>query len=296
MPIVSPVGDKTRIDEEACFQSLNYNKAQYLEKKLDELGMTHAQVLNMSIIAAMSSDYLMMLENLLKEDCKPDLIVCSVAPRDFVCLAHGANFVSATYVRNQLAYIEKTFPELQFGKQLGTASPVFNMIAEEHFKLLNGWQAMKACATSKTLSVLATALQKSPLKDRFDQSLLRTWSHEPLTYDYLPCYGPRTNVLGDIEQYKGYYKPVNWSGYAVQKDAYDRLLALAASENIPVVVVSMPLTDANLALLDQPLLESYRHDVREIAQKHHAAFYNLQKQLTGVVMRCKKTRMTVCWR
>ena len=63
----------------------------------------------------------------------------------------------------------------------------------------------------------------------------------------------------------------------MQKDAYDRLLALAASENIPVVVVSMPLTDANLALLDQPLLESYRHDVREIAQKHHAAFYNLQK-------------------
>lgn len=269
-------GERTRIDTEACFQSLNYDKAQYLESRLSQLGLPDARVLNMSSIAAMSSDYLMMLQTLVHEKCKPDMIVCAIAPRDFVSLRHGANIASLTYFRNQLAYIDKNFPELALGNKLG-GSPLLAVIAEKHFKILNGWQAMKSCGSNKLLSVLATVINKSPFKNNFDKAYLTTLTSEPLTYDYAPCFGPRTNILGDLQQYKDYYQPPNWSGYGVQIDAFERLLKEAKAQMIPVAVVSMPVTAANLELLDPDLLSTYKKDVREIATRNHAAFYNLQR-------------------
>jgi hypothetical protein len=269
-------GERTRVDNQACFQSLNYDKAQYLESKLSQLGLSHARVLNMSCIAAMSSDYLMMLHTLVHEKCKPEMIVCAIAPRDFVSLRHGANIASLTYFRNQLAYVDKTFPELSLGNKFG-GSPLFAAIAEKHFKILNGFQAMKSCGSNKLLSVLATAISKTPLKNNFNTAYLNTLTSEPLTYQYEPCFGPRNNVLSDLDQYKDYYQPPNWSGYGVQIAAFEQLLKEAKAELIPVAVVSMPVTAANLELLDPALLSTYKKDVRELAMKNHAAFYNLQR-------------------
>lgn len=269
-------GDRTRIDTEACFQSLNYDKAQYFESKLSQLGLSDSRVLNMSCIAAMSSDYLMMLHTLVREKCKPDMIVCAIAPRDFVCLRHGANIASLTYFRNQLAYIDKNFPELALGNKLG-GSPLLSAMAEKHFKILNGWQAMKSCFSSKVPSLLAAAIGKSAFKNNFDTAYLSTLTSEPMIYEYEPCFGPRINVLGDLDQYKDYYQPPNWSGYGVQIDAFEQLLKEAKAEMIPVAVVSMPVTSANLDLLDPALLSAYKKDVREIATRNHAAFYNLQR-------------------
>jgi hypothetical protein len=268
-------GERTRLDMQASFESLNYDKAQYLESKLSKMGIADARVLNMSAIAAMSSDYLMMLETLLQKKCKPELIVCAIAPRDFVCLRHGANIAALTHFRNQLTYIDRTFPEFVLGDKLG-GSPLFTAIAEKHFKVLNAWQAMRSCCSSKLLSILATTASKSPFKSNFDNAYLAALSSEPLTYDYEPSFGPRANILSDLEQYKDYYQPPNWSGYGVQKAAFEQLLQKAKAEMIPVAVISMPVTAANLELLDPDLLSAYKKDVREIATKNHAAFYNLQ--------------------
>jgi len=63
------------------------------------------------------------------------------------------------------------------------------------------------------------------------------------------------------------YLPVNAPLFATQQFYFQKLLALLKDNNVPVIVIDMPLTKENLALLPADTLAKYRDAVQSSCKK-----------------------------
>lgn len=261
-------GRRARVDIWQTMQDLNYPHARYLSAQIAR-GRYAAGVSNMTLVAAMASDDRALLERLVRASIKPSLVVCLLAPRDFVSNIDGARQGEQTYVAGQIQYIEKTFPEFAYFKQLHMGM-LGCSIADWHFRLLTGWRALRSVVFVKPVHLLRDLLIASGLKDDNPLVSLLTPADggEQYYYQFQRFYGPKPNTLEDIDQYKKRYQPANWPGFVYQVRCFEDLLQYARENSVSLLVVDMPVTSDNLSLLDRNLLFQYRAQVPELCTKY----------------------------
>jgi hypothetical protein len=85
-----------------------------------------------------------------------------------------------------------------------------------------------------------------------------------------PVYEARKNNLFDLKEYRRIYLPINNQVFKLQMGYLDKFLALAQTHDIPVVLVEMPVTRENLALLTDDIKTRYAEKVRTLATKYDA--------------------------
>src|SRR5262249_6629976 len=90
----------------------------------------------------------------------------------------------------------------------------------------------------------------------------------------------KTNVgndLADLELYQKRYNPPNMRAFPLQVHSLEKLLQVARTHNVTIVLVNMPLTRENLSLLDPQALLKYKQSVDTLVRSTHVAFVDLQQ-------------------
>ncbi|HMY55229.1 MAG TPA: hypothetical protein PK671_19870, partial [Candidatus Obscuribacter sp.] len=82
---------------------------------------------------------------------------------------------------------------------------------------------------------------------------------------------PKLDRQTDMKVYKTRYQPLNEIRWHSQLQALERLLYNCRQRNIPVAMVNMPVTDANLSLLPSEMKGKWQAPIRTLAKKHGAA-------------------------
>jgi hypothetical protein len=75
------------------------------------------------------------------------------------------------------------------------------------------------------------------------------------------------------------YLPVNEELFKKQQASFGKLLQLLKSNNIPTVVVDMPLTKENLALLPDSALQQYRETIDSACRTYDARLWHPELNL-----------------
>lgn len=243
-----------------CDELPNYGKADYFTYLLRQKTGRSPTVANLALTGAMVSDDYMVLQKILKRGCHPKLIICGLAPRDFVSNDSGAGSDSFLYKAFKL--LKEHYPEMHLLNWRGSALAALR-IAQARFYF--NVRCRNACKVLHSL---------------FDAAFL----NKPFTVqtnvsdgNFAPCYETKANSLGGLDLYKNRYNPPNFSQCTEQLSYLERLLALCTQEGIAVMLVDMPLPPENLALLDPALLKQYRHGLAAAAAKYHAYLLDLNK-------------------
>jgi hypothetical protein len=110
------------------------------------------------------------------------------------------------------------------------------------------------------------------------KSPAQTPAPAPITNE-LPNPGVGTNTLADLGAYREMYLPVNEELFKKQQASFQKLLQLLRENKIPTVVVDMPLTDANLALLPRKTLSEYKSCLQNTCTINGARVWSPQLNL-----------------
>jgi hypothetical protein len=90
-----------------------------------------------------------------------------------------------------------------------------------------------------------------------------------------PDYTPKPNTLNDLDQYQHVYNPPNRALFKQQSGYLEKMLKLANRQKINLVLVNMPLSDENKALITPGFYDQYLNTVATTADKYEVPFYNL---------------------
>ncbi|MBK9281053.1 MAG: hypothetical protein IPM93_23060 [Candidatus Obscuribacter sp.] len=94
---------------------------------------------------------------------------------------------------------------------------------------------------------------------------------------------PKLDLQTDMKVYKTRYQPLNEIRWHSQLQALERLLQNCRQRNIPVAMVNMPVTDANLSLIPSEMKGKWQAPIRALAEKHGAALKDFDEaEVAGV--------------
>lgn len=271
-------GKRTRYDQEYRRTYMNgYNKAQTLQKMLVERMHRPVALANLGIIASMMSDHQLILEKALKSGKKPKLVVCCLAPRDF--LDNYRSQVETTPVYQVLA-------DAQFLQDLINRHAKLDEILSYTTGLL--WHYYQVRADYKTIIIGQTAaLLNRPTSlfmaalandgnttaKRGDQDNSAVDSHvQPV--QKVPDYESPPNTLDDLNNYKKVYLPVNDKCFETQRTYLEKLLKQCQDSHTPILIVNMPLTKQNKEILPPELWTRYFAMVKGLCTKYGASYYD----------------------
>lgn len=225
------------------------------------------QIFNFALPGAMVSDQYLLLSKLLKDNHKPRVVVYGLAPRDFMDdLLTGETrtpiFQSLSDLSDLLSYHDlylETWNEkgdfamnnmlFFYGKRCRYQDKLKNVIA-------------------KTYNQVAPASGQTEDANQSDGALDLGQS----------LYGNREAVWNKSKtEYAARYRRFNRAQFAKQKLFLSHLLDTAASRGIKMVLLDMPLTADNIALMPPGFYSEYKRSLSELSQKHHATVIDTSK-------------------
>jgi hypothetical protein len=205
----------------------------------------------------------------------PKMIVWGIAPRDFI----DATFLDP-YTSTTVMYLDRLAPD---GDALGTRKPYFWRQIErmadtivyaydqrEHFVVLQkdavysllsriGLVAPADLGTVKTPQELLRIARRELPEDNG----VRQWMVKP-----------QRQAIGQFEdnstEYKSRYNPFKEKLFDTQLSYLEKFLTLANQLGIKVVLVNMPLTAGNMALIPEGRYQTYLSSVQNLAKKSQA--------------------------
>lgn len=274
---------RTRYDQEYRRTYLNgYNKAEYLQKILAEKVQKPVHIANLGVIASMMSDHQLILEKTLDSGKKPKLVVCCLAPRDF--LDNYRAQVESTPVYQVLAdaqFLEDLFARhAKLDEILSYATGLiwhYYQVRADYKTIIVGqtadlldrptslfMAAFNAHAKKENATANNAALEDDPMRTKKP--------HKSPDYDAPP------NTLEDLENYRNVYLPVNDKCFETQRTYLEKLLKECQDSHIPILIVNMPLTKQNKDILPAELWSRYFATVKGLCTKYGASYYDADDQ------------------
>lgn len=273
-------GKQTRYDQEYRRTYMNgYNKAQTLQKMLIERMHRPITLANLGIIASMMSDHQLILEKALKSGKKPKLVVCCLAPRDF--LDNYRSQVETTPVYQVLA-------DAQFLQDLIARHAKLDEILSYATGLI--WHYYQVRADYKTIIIGQTATLLNRPSSLFMAALASdgkteapiagedTFAESNQKPEKSPNYEAPPNTLEDLNNYKKVYLPINDKCFETQRTYLQKLLKQCQDTHTPVLIVNMPLTRQNKDILPPELWARYFATVKGLCTKYGASYYDADDQ------------------
>lgn len=243
------------------------------------------QTLSMTAVpGSMMTDQLLILQNLITHGKKPELLVLTVAPRDYIDnenksarnspVARVFFFLS----RNQ-NYLPHTLSPQDIEACLEGHKTFIDLLRTDILRKVK----KETCRITGHPDSLWTATNTDFRKDLKEQEAARKdKKKEQVDYSTLPEFG-RKNIARalkeDLELYQKRYMPFNQERMQKQLTAYEQLLQTARKENISVLVLFMPVSKPNSALLPQGVLSDLKVRVFAQAKQNGAAGYDLENEV-----------------
>lgn len=247
-----------------------HHHSAYFEDKFKEKTGINTRTFTFALPGEMPSDAYLIVNNMLKGEKKPDVIVYGVGPRDFL--------------DNMLPSPSATDP-FRFLSRFGDISPVADRVMPEWQDRLD-FELGKACyfygkrvdlvnnAAKAATAVINTVLPlpANTKAASFDDRRL-------LMPDFRPCevlqgqayFRPvkgdqRGNFVDNLDEYKKRYKKMKWETYISQMRFFADTIDTANARGIKFVVVTMPITGLNRSLLSNIAWDAYRSGVIGMAK------------------------------
>jgi hypothetical protein len=282
-----------------------YNRSEYLQKSLSRALGQSVEIANLGVVGSMMSDHYLIFKKAVAAGKTPKLVICAVAPRDFMDNCRAEVEQTPTYkVLADVTSINDIL-ESQSGSGNATNNASKNLpqkIAQKidrlgDFAASKIWHyfgsrgdyrdflvAMTATATGRPMSLyMANVMNEEKLagkhKDKEETQAQAALDPDQdmggvgVLTNSKPKYLHGPNVLSDIPLYKTrVYSPFNPVLYNQQMRYLEKLLALAQTKQIPLLLVNMPITDENISLLPKERWQNYRKQLADLATNYGATF------------------------
>lgn len=236
-------------------------KKLYAQTSPADVLLPRASIVDLGVPSLMLSDGDLLFEKLQRNDALPESVVLLLAPRDFM------DNIAATK-RN--LFVHEINGRITLKELLNSKS------AQEFFA--NIYNAMDYggniwCKQFRTCGQrVALAVKKLGKKPRNE-----TLAWGPTRQAALHNFYFGDGTLPDLGIYKKRYQPADHGRIEEQLAAMDRLLDRLNKESIHTVVVNMPLTKANLALIDQTALREIQTGMKASCARAKVRFIDAQQ-------------------
>lgn len=246
------------------------------------------ETLSMAAVpGSMMTDQLLILENIIEHEKKPELLVLTVAPRDFIDnenksarnspVARVFFFLS----RNQ-NYLPRSLSPADIGSCLEGHKTFIELLRTDILRKVK----KETCRITGHPDSLWTATNTDFRKDLKEQKTAETKkSGEKIDLATLPEFGRKniaSSLAEDLKLYGKRYMPFNQERMEKQLNAYDQLLQKAKSEDIRVLVLFMPVSKPNSALLPPAVLSRLKSQVFARAKAGGVNAYDLEQEVIKV--------------
>ncbi|MBX3152392.1 DUF1574 family protein [Candidatus Obscuribacterales bacterium] len=254
-----------------------YTKADFFQNELARQSGKQRNVLDLAVAASIMSDQYLILKKYLDSGKSPEMIVLGIAPRDFLDNLRQDPEKTPTYsILADLTCIKDLFEQKRSKESitnfaLGYFSDVYKNRGD-YKTFLTGYTArvtghpVDLYNATKEMEKAAAATASVPTADLIAEPK----NDSGVLDNSKPIYEARKNNLFDLKEYRRIYLPVNNQVFKTQMSYLDKFLALAQSHAIPVVLVEMPVTNENLALLPDDIKARFEKKVEMLATKYDA--------------------------
>jgi hypothetical protein len=271
----------SRQDADFLNQDLDYvrhHRSMYLESLLKKKygAQTDAACFNFSLPGDLISDNYMIVRTILRGDHKPEYVVMGLSLRDFI-----DNAINCPGTTPPFRYLKRftdisdivglALPQIwqqldyRFGQvfYLWQRKLDLEVLAEEWAKTTFRPLAQKAGASSLLNNLDYRHHVPANLHSEVEEGMAIVKAHQPVTYD--PNYA----------DYKRRCGKANLPLFEIQAEFLKRTLQICKDRGIKVVILNMPVTPENLALMPPGSYERYLNTVKECAAAQGYPFEDL---------------------
>lgn len=275
--------------------------SQYLQAKIAEKTGRQLKCFNFALPGGMISDHYMIVSSLFSNERKPKLAIFGLSLRDFI--DSGVECAASTPAYH---YFSRYKTESEIDALLPLSMPsIFNRgqyLADRYIYLLGKRLQIQVMAEEAIRTAVIKAIDST---DRGGQSKP---SLEPSTQvSTKPDSNPDAALSGtevtegmvalqpnafypwqdNSREYKKRFKSANQSMFKVQTEYFKRMIAQLRSEGVEVLIVNMPLTPANMALMPKGSYEQYMNLMQQAAREPGCTLLNLNDGKTFVASNFK---------
>ncbi|MDZ4835564.1 MAG: hypothetical protein SGJ27_17455 [Candidatus Melainabacteria bacterium] len=225
----------------------SYDKSLYFERRLKESGV-NASVKNLAITSSLMSDNSDMFKTIMETGKRPKVIVCGLAPRDFIDATVKPGFTPTQLLLTEFKINQISNSPIDFS---------IDGLNYEKTKVVHHFEKIVARIRSISTDLIGDATNHSATEG------VRTAAIK------------RPNVFKDLKTYKHIYELKSKEMLVRQADYLRDLLSCAKTHDVAVVLINMPLTKENISMLDRDLYNDYVGTIRDAAREQNALFLDV---------------------
>lgn len=258
------------------YDACTYTKAKYLEDLLKTMVGADLPVFNYCGNGCMASDAYVAVEGSIKNGMKPKVVILALAPRDFI-----DNFALPTKETSYFDFFQKQRgDDKHFNLATLNIEDVFNKSLADvwsYYKLRPDYHTFFSLAASDSLHrapTLYSATHRNPLEPDAVQLKLMAFG----AFKLADVTGDEEKKRKCLESYNRCYNPINLRRFNAERDYLRKTLAYCRQHNILPVVVNMPRTARNQAILPPWFQAQYLSTLTDTCKQFDCPFYDLNKE------------------
>lgn len=241
----------------------HHHRALFLQQSLERAGKP-TNTFSFALPGAMMSDFYLIAKKLFTNTHIPQLLICGLAPRDFMDDLLTGETRTATFQRLM------TLQDLPFlGNFYLTTFQEKTDFLLNHLFYVYGKRWRYQDKIVHTLHSIYNHLFPSKTTDSVAQ-------RSQLEQQFMLNQNHKQVWLKSIDEYRARYQHFNHEQFKKQVSFLQRLLALCHERKITIVLVNMPLTRANIELMPKELYRQYLESLNSLALKYKCTLLNLQ--------------------
>jgi hypothetical protein len=252
----------------------DYNRADFFRSQIREKTGADAEICNLAMRGCMASDYELMVKKIWQCDKRAKMLICMTAPAEF--MSNDQPVVQNTFVHQCLltAKFWQTNPPLEVAQwQIAKLLEPHGLLAVE---AVLGVGKQNLCAWLANTTGHPVDMYDAVKKLHNPQSARAKAFSAPANCG-AGAVPTAKNTLADLEQFRQRYQPPNYKLFAAHKQNFAEMMRFAHEKGIPLVIVNMPITEPNKALIDKNLLKTYDQFLAQTTQQYQIPYIDIEQ-------------------
>jgi hypothetical protein len=262
--LVAPMWSVDAAHDPATSDLYHHHRCYVLEEELSRSLKRSVKVVCMGIPGAMVSDLFLLVDKVLQDRSRSLVLVVALCPRDFMDDLLTGETKTAIFQSLVTPQDLPALGDMYFSSGVEKTDFVLNNIL---FLYGKRWRYQEKFASfmnrlmNHALSVNSVAqidMQTRAAKFLQETDRGKVWQQS-------------------IDEYKARYNHFNNREFTKQVTFLDSLLKVAAQRKMKVILVNMPLTQDNLALMPPELYENYLRSIQALADRYKVGFIDCER-------------------
>lgn len=232
---------------------LHYSSYRYLDQLISSRSNTPVKTLNLSNQGGMTSEDLLLLKSAFKAGIHPKLVILLTGPRDF--LDHQTNKIGESKLSKALLVrISDSFWNFS-----DTPTANLETIGSRFLPLFLQRDAVTKFLTTRLKQTIAFVSNK-PYRDKPlpTGGSLESIRDEPGSPEMMEFY---------TANYKIRYLPIDWQRWKLESAALEQIIKYCRSKEVPLLLVAMPLSQSNRALLPTDFVSKHQNMLNALVNR-----------------------------